>query len=645
MSRTSFTRNGITLLVCTVFAASFAGAQTTWHVDDDAPNDPGPDDPAVSDPLEDGSEEHPFDAIQEGIDAATDGDTVLVHRGSYFGEGNQRLDFDGKAITVRSQSGPRWCIIRCDEDGWAVHFQDGETADTVLDGLRITDACADEESLAAVACSGASPTIVNCVIEGNHCTGLFCSNSSAVIRNCTIAENTDYSASAAGVVLAGGTDTLEDCTIARNVGMNCGGVALVGGYVTLLRCAITGNVAIPFDAGAGGLDAACAYVTIADCEITGNVGGSCGGGILAFGSSVAITDCRVVGNTSTNSGGGISVIGGSAIVRRSEMSYNYSAEGGGIAGWGNTLLQVVDCTIMDNIAQSRGGGVHAESGTMLVDRCTIVSNRSHDSGGGLSHYDSELTLGNSAIARNFADDRGGGVYLHGGTAAITNCTITENASGDSEAGAAMITWSDSSLTNSIVWGNSAPDGYQLSVHRGPTTIAFSVIEGGQDAVKGQHPHSLIWGPGNIDADPLFVDPDNADYRLLTGSPGLDAGCNCAVLADVVDADADGDTDEYVPFDLDGESRFFDDPNTPDGDGGIPPVVDIGAYEFGGSDLPPCRGDLDGDRDIDLADLTILIGNYGMTSGASGTDGDMDCDGDVDLADLGALLSRYGASCS
>jgi hypothetical protein len=39
-------------------------AQITWYVDDDAPGDPGPGDPTISDLNEDGSAEHPFDAIQ-----------------------------------------------------------------------------------------------------------------------------------------------------------------------------------------------------------------------------------------------------------------------------------------------------------------------------------------------------------------------------------------------------------------------------------------------------------------------------------------------------------------------------------------------------------------------------------------------------
>jgi hypothetical protein len=58
----------------------------------------------------------------------------------------------------------------------------------------------------------------------------------------------------------------------------------------------------------------------------------------------------------------------------------------------------------------------------------------------------------------------------------------------------------------------------------------------------------------------------------------------------------------------------------------------------------CPGDLDGDNDVDLADLAQLLSHYGMPSGAEYEDGDLDGDGDVDLADLAALLSVYGTTC-
>ncbi len=58
----------------------------------------------------------------------------------------------------------------------------------------------------------------------------------------------------------------------------------------------------------------------------------------------------------------------------------------------------------------------------------------------------------------------------------------------------------------------------------------------------------------------------------------------------------------------------------------------------------CRGDLDGDGEIGLSDLAILLSNYGATSGASHSDGDFDGDGGVNLSDLAKLLSLYGSVC-
>jgi len=60
--------------------------------------------------------------------------------------------------------------------------------------------------------------------------------------------------------------------------------------------------------------------------------------------------------------------------------------------------------------------------------------------------------------------------------------------------------------------------------------------------------------------------------------------------------------------------------------------------------PQCPGDLDGDGDVDLSDLSQLLAHYGVTSGAMYEDGDLDGDGDVDLSDLSALLALYGTTC-
>jgi hypothetical protein len=61
-------------------------------------------------------------------------------------------------------------------------------------------------------------------------------------------------------------------------------------------------------------------------------------------------------------------------------------------------------------------------------------------------------------------------------------------------------------------------------------------------------------------------------------------------------------------------------------------------------VPPwCPGDFNGDRNVDLADLSILIAHFGSSVDRC-SNGDLDGDGDVDLADLSVLIARFGTNC-
>ena len=74
------------------------------------------------------------------------------------------------------------------------------------------------------------------------------------------------------------------------------------------------------------------------------------------------------------------------------------------------------------------------------------------------------------------------------------------------------------------------------------------------------------------------------------------------------------------------------------------LIDDFRVEFIDCEPPAeCPEDLNGDGLIDLADLAVLLGNYGQ-SGMGPEDGDLNGDGTIDLADLSQLLSVYGTAC-
>jgi len=171
------------------------------YVDDNAAHDPSPYNPLVSDPHEDGSQEHPFDCIQEAIEAACPGDTVYAREGVYY----KTINLMGKNIEVtgfdpgitRLTSFTSYPVVDALDLGTVVTFSQNEDPSCTLAGFVLTGGY--DKLAGAISCIGSSPTIQNCVIVGNRCSNaapgdpssgaVFCVNSNCVFENCTITGN------------------------------------------------------------------------------------------------------------------------------------------------------------------------------------------------------------------------------------------------------------------------------------------------------------------------------------------------------------------------------------------------------------------------------------------------------------------------
>ncbi|MCH7799422.1 MAG: hypothetical protein IID28_13410 [Planctomycetes bacterium] len=347
--------------------------------------------------------------------------------------------------------------------------------------------------------------------------------------------------------------------------------------------------------------------TVTNCTFSGNAAWA-GGGIFSDGGSPTVTNCTFSLNSADYAGGGMFSDGGSPTVTNCTFIGNTAAvTGGGMSNF-HSCPTVTDCIFTGNSAGGgAGGGMYNDGEIPVVTNCTFIEN-SADVGGGMSNDLSDPTVTNCTFVGNSARLGGGMINYGGSCPTVTNCTFSENTA--SSVGGGMNTGSGDTPTviNCILWGDS-PDEFF-----GTGTVAYSNIQGG-------------WpGTGNIDAAPMFVDPDNSDFRLQTGSPGIDAGHNWAI-AGITDTD------------LDGNPRFAADRIDFDPGCGIPVVVDMGAYEYQGEPFPVKLGDIDGDGIVGIVDFLALLAGWGPCVEQCCL-ADLDLDGKVGIVDFLTLLANW-----
>ncbi len=318
------------------------------------------------------------------------------------------------------------------------------------------------------------------------------------------------------------------------------GAAVVSAEPNLIGCRFENNVIASAGKGCG-LYNQDSNSLIQTCTFKKNTGGSRGGAFYSL-----HCDPNVVGCTFTENAASVS---------------------GGAAGtWGGGRPRFTSCQFVANTANQEGGAADNRECSPRYVSCVFIRNRSLSEGGAVYCQTADANFVNCVLNGNKADYRGGGISFYESDAQMVNCTFSANTALTGQAFTC-----DSSLppdtrgrlvvASGILWDSGSEienrDGSDISV-------TYTTVYGNWSGI------------GNRQTNPMFEDRDGADnvvgneddkLGLSKGSLCIDAGKNQAVPSD-------------IKRDVTGKKRFIDDPATTDSGVGTPPIVDMGAYEYG-----------------------------------------------------------------
>ncbi len=413
---------GVLALLVTVVAAA---APATLHV-----SPAGNDEDAGGTGWDDS-----FKTIQRAVDAAANGDTIIVSNGVYLIDSPIDVPSD-KTLSIRSYS--------------------GNMDDVVVDGQHLTNCFVFRK---------VGENLLYGITVRNGVGGPFIDGSAALF--------------AGGVYMAGGT--IADCRVSgchtryqgsSAVTIRGGGIYHQNGFISnccVDGCAITNlNSASSVSTVYGGgiyTSGQLSGTVVSNCEIyveySGYTGSSvlgCTGGGVMFESSATMTncvvaDCRAVSGTQSmvGWGGGITIFGNSRTILADTLVHGCrsSRAGGGVTLRGEGAIR--GCTVSDNsvIVAKRdsgggnvGGGIQLDdyaTGARIVENCLVCRNtitnsvmvHGDPSGGGGIGIQASLAA-KPAMVRNclLLDNRGfnGGAFmLNGGKGmVVSNCWASGN---------------------------------------------------------------------------------------------------------------------------------------------------------------------------------------------------------------------------
>ena len=439
--------------------------------------------------------------IQHAIDAAVDGDTILVSNGTYV-LSTQIVVTNG--IYLSSVNGPALTVVDGNRSNRCILISHGNA---VIAGFTITRGAAGGSFGGGGVYIAGAGTVSNCAISDNAAGfggGVVC-DQGGVVADSMISDNGASSLTGGGgFYLIQGGIIQESIIYSNRASYGAGGVIEYGG--DLVGCVVSANIA---SVTCGGV-----YIdqkgSISASSIQNNQGIYQGGGVqLWFGGSVvdSIVANNEAGSVNANGGGGVNIFQG-GYVARTLIQGNVSrfGFGGGISCYYGGTVET--CRVVNNTAET-GGGISCQAGEgvyegspPIIRNCAVISNTALY-GGGL-YCSVSNSVANCTIAYNVAT-----------TNILVNATTTN-------AGGGVLCVRSNVFMNSIVYYNT-PDNI---TNVADNTLSHCCVLPG------------VSGSGNIADSPELGLSGGIAYALRATSPCIDAGTNLQWHIGALDVDGE-----------------------------------------------------------------------------------------------------------
>lgn len=268
-------------------------------------------------------------SIQAGINAAKNGDTVLIAPGTYF----ENIDFLGKAITVTSSDGAAKTIIDGGGKGTTVIFKNYEPRAAILSNLTITHGDSNGGSSnfpgGGVGIFESQPTLLNNIITQNYCQNIVSEQAAPLIQGNIVSSSL----------------TPEKCSVSLTGGIFLGG----------------------------------------NLQFSSNFDSSDGYPAIILGNTIENNTTGQSGDGGGDGGPGIAIWGGSPLIQGNIIRNNVtrSGSGGAVNVVYGSKISIVQNLIYGNTAGCGGGAIGAEPGSLGPETYLLIANNTivNDTGG------------------------------------------------------------------------------------------------------------------------------------------------------------------------------------------------------------------------------------------------------------------------